>query len=62
MFKHDLYLIHNLELNISRILFLRLSVSVNKKLGAKESILILATKDMNNLPAAVVGSYLYCIL
>lgn len=49
---------HNLELNISKIIFLRLSVNANKKPGSKESTLIQTFKDTNVLPEAVVGSYL----
>lgn len=50
-----IYLFYGLELNISKILFLRLFVKANRTLGSKDSILIQTTKDMKNLPAAVVG-------
>lgn len=33
-----------------------------KKTWFKKGILLQSIKDMNNLPAAVVGRYLYCIL
>ena len=53
----------SLELNISKIIIsLRFSVNANKKSGSEENILKQAIKNMNDLLAAVVGSYMYCII